>query len=55
VEDAVVLYTIEGQGGGNSAYQTLAAYHGSDGWRLQQTWSSVAPRNCSVPAPRRSP
>ncbi|WP_248917459.1 LppP/LprE family lipoprotein [Pseudomonas entomophila] len=38
VEDAVVLYTIEGQGGGNSAYQALAAYyHGSDGWQLQQT------------------
>lgn len=33
VKDAVVLYTIEGQGGGNGYFQTLAAFIGnSAGW-----------------------
>ncbi|HFH4315017.1 hypothetical protein [Pseudomonas aeruginosa] len=36
-EDAVVLYTIEGQGGGNSSFQTLAAfYKESGGWVVKQ-------------------
>lgn len=36
-EDAVVLFTIEGQGGGNGSYQTLAAlYKEPDGWTLKQ-------------------
>ena len=36
-EDAVVLFTIEGQGGGNGSYQTLAAlYKEPDGWVLKQ-------------------
>lgn len=31
--DAVVLYTIEGQGGGNGYYQSLATFYGhADGW-----------------------
>lgn len=33
IKDAVVLYTIEGQGGGNGYFQTLAAFIGnSAGW-----------------------
>lgn len=33
VEDAVVLYTIEGQGGGNGSFQTLAAlYRDGNSW-----------------------
>lgn len=36
-EDAIVLISIEGKGGSNSSYQTLAAfYHGSEGWSLQE-------------------
>ncbi|HGF9704905.1 TPA: hypothetical protein ACJ2Z0_004447 [Pseudomonas aeruginosa] len=36
-EDAIVLFTIEGQGGGNGSYQTLAAlYKEPDGWALKQ-------------------
>lgn len=35
--DAVVLFTIEGSGGGNGAYQTLAAfYREAGGWTLKQ-------------------
>lgn len=37
VEDAVVLFTIEGQGGGNGSFQTLAAiYKEPDGWTFKQ-------------------
>lgn len=36
-EDAVVLFTIEGQGGGNGSFQILAAfYREPDGWTLKQ-------------------
>lgn len=36
VEDAVVLYTIEGQGGGNGSFQTLAAmYREGNGWNAK--------------------
>jgi len=36
IKDAVVLYTIEGQGGGNGYFQTLAAFiGGSAGWEYR--------------------